>query len=89
MKAVSQQARQHQRAVQKKTMRRRGYKRVLKAIFTPLELASGRHANAHQEARRSSWARSFKYRSPIAAALHSFWNKLAEKIKAKKARGVS
>lgn len=83
MKAVSQQAKNHQRAVQRKTMARRSYRRYLQAIFTPEEMRRGRYANAHQQARRSLWLKSFGRASPIAAKIFDFLAKRAAERKAR------
>lgn len=80
MRFAGYKTRRHALAVHKKTMRRRTYRKVLKAIFTPAQMRQGRHASAYQEARRSTWAKSFGRVSPIASAIY---NLLVGRAKAK------
>lgn len=88
MKFAGYQQRRHALAVQKKTMRRRQYQKVLRAIFTPEDMRRGRYASMHQEARRSSWARSFGRTSPIFAPIARLLTSNAEKRKAREKANV-
>lgn len=72
MRFAGYKMRRHALAVHKKTMRRRTYRKVLEAIFTPAQMRHGRYATAHQESRRSSWLRGFSGTSPIARAIYNF-----------------
>lgn len=63
-------------------MRRRTYRRVLEAIFTPEQMRKGRYANAHAEARRTTWAKSFGRQSPILEKIANLFKRHADRRKA-------